>query len=390
MKILIDMTFVSPKTMNYSIPIAVMRLLGGVPQSDRDKFKLLFDTGCADMLHGMFPDYEYTTVNVYNIRKRYYDPRLLLCPFSLRRAINHSGCDAVFFPCDGNRYAWFKFKIPTIVEINDLKWIKEGTKGGNTGIAFRILRMLNLFGGSKAYHRTISRASLITTISEYTKQDLLRYFPDTDERKVHVIYLSVPIIKGSRKPDGLKENEKYILNINSILPFKNTKTLVMSFDRISNQYAGKLVIVGRTTDYWKEELVPYIREHHLEDRVIHLQNLDETELRYLYEHADLFVTPSLREGFGFTPVEAAIYGCPVISSRSESLPEATMELVNYYEPATDEYALVKAIAEVLTFPPSEEQRQKVSTTFLERYTAESHARNLLKLCSLIEQKGKQK
>ncbi len=383
MKVLIDMTFVSPKSMNLSIPIAVMRMLGGVPKEERSKLKLLFDSGCANMLHGMFPDYEYMTVNVRNMRKLYYDPRLFLVPFAMRRAINRSGCDAVFFPSDGNMYVKHKLKIPSVVEINDMKWLKEDLNQGKVTLRSIALGMLR-GDHHKIYKNTIERATLITTISQYTKEDLLRFFPETPADKVHVIYLSVPEIKGSKKPEGVNEGEHYILNVNSIWPFKNPLTLLKAFALIADEYKGKLVIVGRTTDYWNNVLQPFIKEAQLEERVVHLQNLDEKELRYLYEHSDLFVTPSLREGFGFTPVEAAIYGSPVLSSRSESLPEATMEMVNYYEPATDENALAKAMKEILLNPPTEEQRQKLSKTYLERYTASSHAKNLLKLFDLLK------
>lgn len=381
------MTFVSPKSMNLSLPIAVMRMLGGVPKEDRSKLKLLFDTGCAEMLHNMFPDYEYITVNVHNIRKYYYDPRLLIVPYTMKRAINNSGCDAVFFTTDGSNYVKHKLKVPSIVEINDLKWLKEDTKNGEMSLKSFALRMLR-GDNYKRYKNTIERASLITTISQYTKDDLLRFFPETPKDKVHVIYLSVPEIKTSKKPEGIEEGEKFILNVNTIQPFKNPLTLLKAFALLKNQYEGKLVLVGRTSDYWTNVLVPFIMENHLGNRVIHLQNLDETELRYLYENADLFVTPSLREGFGFTPVEAAIYGSPVVSSCSESLPEATMGMVKYYEPATDENALKKAMAEVLAAPPSDSKRREISKTFLERYTARNHANNLLKLFSLIKENKK--
>lgn len=383
MKILIDMTFISPKSINQSLPIAVMRMLKGVPTEERSKLKLLFDTGCAKWLHRLFPDYEYMTVNVRNIRMLYYDPRKFLVPFAFRRAINNSGCDAVFFTTDGSRYARFKLKIPSVVEINDMKWLKEDTQLKKCSLKSFALKLLS---GSnyKRYKNTIERASLITTISQYTKEDLLRFFPNTPSDKVHVIYLSVPEIDGSEKPEGLKEGEKYILNVNTIAEFKNPITLIKAFVLIAKEYKGKLVLVGRTTDYWNNVLAPYIRNEGIEERVIHLQNLKEMELRYLYEHADLFVTPSLHEGFGFTPVEAAIYGSPVLCSRCESLPEATMEKVKYYEPAIDEHALAKAMREILNNPPSKEERISLSNLFLERYKARNHAMNLIKLFELLK------
>ena len=376
------MTFVSPKSMHQSLPIAVMRMLGGVPKEDRGKLKLLFDTGCADMLHEMFPDYDYVTVNVRNIRRLYYDPRKFLVPFAFRRVINHSGCDAVFFTTDGSRYARFKLTIPTVVEINDLKWLKDDTKVRRKGIRSVALDLLS---GSnyKRYKKTVNRASLITTISQYTKDDLLRFFPEIPSEKVHVIYLSVPEINESKKPEGLKEGEEYILNVNTIAEFKNPLTLLKAFSIISNQYKGRLILVGRETNYWNNVLVPFIKENKLDNRILRLHDLADAELRYLYEHADLFVTPSLHEGFGFTPVEAAIYGAPVLSSRCESLPEATMEQVYYYEPALDENALANAMIDILANPPSKGKREEISKAFLDRYTPTCHAQNLLRLFSLL-------
>lgn len=379
MKVLIDMTFVSQKTLHNSIPIVVFRLLGGIPPSERSKFKLLFDRGCVEMLHNMFPDYEYTTVNVYNNRRHYYDPRLLLCPFNLKRAINNSGCDIVFFPCDGNRYAIFKFNIPIIVMIHDLKWLKSDTKNDHSKF---IVRLFSSIRGHRAYREKIESASKIVTISQYTKSDLLSFFPNTDPSKIHVIYNSIPLIEGSRKPSSLSDDEKYVLNINSILSLKNPLTLLKAFSLIADNYKGKLVLVGRKTVYWDEELEPFIEKNKLEDKVIRLQNIDDEEIRYLYEHADLFVTPSLHEGFGLTPVEAAIYCCPVISSRCESLPEATMGLVNYYEPATDENALAKEMRTILSNPPSRSQLKEISKTLTERYTPSNQAKELLSLLDI--------
>jgi glycosyltransferase involved in cell wall biosynthesis len=67
--------------------------------------------------------------------------------------------------------------------------------------------------------------------------------------------------------------------------------------------------------------------------------------------ARLFITTSLCEGFGYTPVEAALSGTEVISTMCGSLPEVTMNLVNYYYPATDYKELVKKIIELLQKEP---------------------------------------
>ena len=93
----------------------------------------------------------------------------------------------------------------------------------------------------------------------------------------------------------------------------------------------------------------------------------------------MFVTTSLREGFGYTPIEAAIYGCPVVCSTSEALPETTRNLLFYYEPATDEWALAKKIFEVTEKMPSKYNISKISKEFRELYTADYQNKKIIKL-----------
>jgi glycosyltransferase involved in cell wall biosynthesis len=79
------------------------------------------------------------------------------------------------------------------------------------------------------------------------------------------------------------------------------------------------------------------------------------------------VTTSLCEGFGYTPIEAAIYKCPVISTIQDSLPDVTEGLVNYYYPALDENALADKMIEVFAHYPSTETLEAISEHFKEIY-----------------------
>ena len=68
----------------------------------------------------------------------------------------------------------------------------------------------------------------------------------------------------------------------------------------------------------------------------------------------------MQEGFGRTPVEAALCEVPVISTKETSLPEATMNMVYYYEPPTDENALASRILDVLQNKPTKVQLKKIA------------------------------
>lgn len=125
--------------------------------------------------------------------------------------------------------------------------------------------------------------------------------------------------------------------------------------------------------------MPYIRSCNMENRIIQLQNLTDKELRYLYEHASLFVTSSLNEGFGYTPIEAAMCKCPVVCSIQEALPDVTQELLNYYQPAMDAEALADRMIQVLKNPPSAEELNQIAETYASLYSPTRQAGLIQKL-----------
>ncbi len=124
-------------------------------------------------------------------------------------------------------------------------------------------------------------------------------------------------IAATRKALGLQR--PYLLMVGTIEPRKNIPFLVELFERLDS-FDGDLVIAGMRG--WKyEPILERIRTSSKAARIRHLDYVDEAALPGLYAGAELFVFPSLYEGFGFTPLEAMACGTPVISSNTGSLPE---------------------------------------------------------------------
>lgn len=103
----------------------------------------------------------------------------------------------------------------------------------------------------------------------------------------------------------------------------------------------------------------------------------------MFYKADLFVTNSLQEGFGRTPVEAALCMVPVISTKETSLLEVTMNEVFYYENATDDEELAKKILEVLSNKPRKEKLKEIAEKLEEEYKEENVAKKYTELIDKI-------
>jgi len=173
--------------------------------------------------------------------------------------------------------------------------------------------------------REIAVADAVICVSESTRRDLLEFY-EIDRRRVFAIHSGV-----SSAPEGGRAHtpKRYILFVSTIEPRKNLGVLLDAYARLRARgaYDGELVIVGRVG--WKaESIVPRLRA----PGVVHLDYLDPAALAGVYAGAELFVFPSLYEGFGFPLLEAMAHGVPSIAARSSSLPEIGGDAALYFDP----------------------------------------------------------
>ena len=83
--------------------------------------------------------------------------------------------------------------------------------------------------------------------------------------------------------------------------------------------------------------------------------------------------------FGRTPVEAALFLKPVISTRATSLEEATCGMVHYIEDPRDDEELAKAIVKLLANPDSPERLMEIKNVFAQKYCAEAIVKEYMKV-----------
>jgi len=203
----------------------------------------------------------------------------------------------------------------------------------------------------------IPQAAKIICVSQNTKADLKTYF-QLDESKICIVHQGVDntVFYPLNTEEKLKAKEvirmngiedPYILFVGTIEPRKNLKNLLKAFMhlKLKKIFKGKLVIIGMMG--WKSEGIDqYIEDLGIRDNVAILGFLNNDELRYFYNLAEVFVFPSFYEGFGYPLVEAFSCGCCVVSSNSSSCPEITGDAAIKIAPG-DPQEIVRAIERVL-------------------------------------------
>ena len=215
----------------------------------------------------------------------------------------------------------------------------------------------------------INKIPHIICISKNTQKELFQMFDKTSV----VIYNRVPNnLTGHFPKEKIVDtvlNKKYILDVNSLKKYKNAFRLVQAFSDISSRIPHVLYLKGAPNAVEEEtELKELIREKQLEGRVfIDTQPRDESEMEYLYSHAEIIVSPSLMEGFGFSPVEGILHKKPVIISNIETLLETTQGLVPSFDPFSIE-DISQVLYREITNPPTKEILNERASVIKKKYS----------------------
>jgi len=236
----------------------------------------------------------------------------------------------------------------------------------------------------KRQPRTLKTADKIITVSNSTKNDLMNHF-NIPKEKIRVIFEAADEKFKSLNNKETKEvkykyhlNFPFILYVGGLAVHKNIPALIKAFYKVKKKgIQHKLVITG--TKRWKyKEIFETIDKLDLQNDVVFTGYVSDEDLPALYNAADLFVYPSIYEGFGLPPLEAMACGTPVITSNTSSLPEVVGDAGIMVDPY-DVNGLADAMHEVLA---NEGLRANMIKNGLERakmFSWEKCARETLKV-----------
>lgn len=261
-------------------------------------------------------------------------------------------------------------KIKKIVTIHDLIFLKHP-------------EFYSFFDRKIYYYKfkkAIKQADVIIAISQQTKNDILYYFK-VDEQKIEVIYQTChqAFKKLFNQDELLKVKNKFnlpsrfLLNVGTIEERKNIFSVVRAIESTTIP----LVIIGKETTYVKK-IRHFIKKHQMENQVIFLQGVSMEELAKIYQLADVFIYPSLYEGFGIPIIEALFSKTATITSNCSCLPEAAGSDSLYINPLDIEDIKSKILL-LWNNPQERKIRQEKSYEFVQKFNEKDLSSQLMKI-----------
>lgn len=242
------------------------------------------------------------------------------------------------------------------------------------------------------FHRIFSwlartSSTKIISISEATKKDLIKHY-DVKSEKIAVIphgYTESANIS-HELPSEIKAKlpEKYILFLSTLQPRKNLELLIDALRDLKGEHpeiSHKLVVVGKPG--WKfQTILRKIDEN--KENVIYLGHVGDNDRWPIYRGAELFICPSLYEGFGMPLLEAFECGVPAAAANNSSLPEVGGDAVMYFDPTSKE-EMKKAMVKILNDENLQREMIAKGKQQLAKFSWEKCARETL---AVLEEVGK--
>lgn len=262
--------------------------------------------------------------------------------------------------------------LKSVVTIHDLLFLRypEGYHAADR-------RLYNL-----KYRRSCLNADRIIAVSEFTKQDIVRYYGIRPERISVVCQGCDDVFRHPAGKDVQSEAraeyhlpEHYILSVGTVERRKNLMLLAKALRHLPEE--TQVVAVGRHTPYARE-VQHFLQENGLGNRMHLIGNVAFRLLPAVYQMADVFVYPSRCEGFGIPLLEALCSGVPAIGCTGSCLEEAGGPDSAYVDP-DDDKGLANALRDILNRPGRRERMIQAGHSWAGRFTDEEVLKQLLKV-----------
>lgn len=228
----------------------------------------------------------------------------------------------------------------------------------------------------------VRQASLVMADSQATKDDLIQKYKASAQR-ITVVYPGYnegfrpvrdpALLRGVREKYGI--SQRYILYLGTVQPRKNVQRLIRAHARLRD--GPQLVVAGRK-GWLSQEIYREAQRQGQQSKVLFADYVSPQDLPALMSGAELFVLPSLYEGFGLPVLEAQACGTPVVCSNTSSLPEVAGEGAILVDPL-DLEALTEAMERLLVDEALRGQLIERGLENVKRFSWERCARETLQV-----------
>ena len=214
----------------------------------------------------------------------------------------------------------------TVTTFHDLTLLKIGPEGKNP-----LIHNFKKLVGGVVFNRVAHESDAIICPTNYTKRDLLKFYPKLDPNKITVTYEASDINKVDPQP--LKLNfSQFIFYAGRFSRYKNIARLIEAHQKLKTKYPNLgLVLAGPTNDHSYAELKNQIDGKKYQD-IQFVGFVSPAELAYIYQRAAAYIFPSFYEGFGLPGLEVMGFGVPLVSSNATCLPEVYDDGALYFDP----------------------------------------------------------
>lgn len=264
-------------------------------------------------------------------------------------------------------------RTPFVVTIHDLILLDDPDSARATTRG-AVVHAVKTIGYRIALEAAIHRSRHILTVSDFTRQAILRHFR-VAPAKVSTIANGVipPIDVHGVSLRDMGVVEPYILSVGNAYPHKNLGLLLRAFAHIHESHKDVMLVHAGKNDVFAENLLEEARELGLPHEAVKFLDLPtDAQLAALYKHASMFVIPSRIEGFGIPPLEAMSYGTPVAAARASSLPEVLLDAAVFFDPDDADH-LANILAKALDRPHEFDDLRRIGPRHAARFTWEKTA-----------------
>lgn len=236
------------------------------------------------------------------------------------------------------------------------------------------------------------KAVCMISVSQKITRDFVNYVK-VDKNKIKTILHGYDerfryikdhdVLERIRKKYNLPKD--FILYVGRIYPTKNFNRLLKAYYELNKTYPIKFVIVGKVRWKYKED-IKLIDELKLKENIIFTGWVPDEDLPVIYNLAELFVFPSLYEGFGIPLLEAMACGCPIVTSKTGSPPDIVEDAAVLIDPL-DLIEISRVMKEVLTSDSLKKNLIEKGFRRIKKFSWQKCAREVLEVFRELEREN---